>query len=379
MPELFSPQAFAGFGPDRLHLVEEGPRLTRIESGRPSGLRSRVRLDCPRRPGVYGMVDARGELIYVGKARCLRSRLLSYFRPRSREPKAGAIIRETRLLVWEVVPTELSALLRELELIRRWQPRFNVQNQPRRKRPAWVCLGRRPAPHVFLTRRVPGTAQVAFGPVPGGATAREAVRRLNDWSRLRDCPQPQTMRFVDQQELFPVVRAAGCLRHEIGTCLAPCAAACSHTDYLRQVRAARAFLDGTDITPLRQMQQEMKAAAEALQFERAGALRDRLEILGWLHAHLERLRQARALSFVYPLQGYDGREWWYLVRCGQVRAILPTPGPGLAEVLNVVYGGRGAEQVDGVLLVAAWFRKRPAERQRCLDVEKALKLARQWL
>src|SRR6185436_5115761 len=123
--------------------------------------------------GVYGMVDLRGEVIYVGKARCLRSRLLSYFRPKSRDPKAGDIIRRTRLLAWEVLPTELSALLRELELIRRWQPRFNVQGQPRRRRPQWVCIGRPPAPQVFLAPRIPSTAQAVFGPVSGGFRAKD--------------------------------------------------------------------------------------------------------------------------------------------------------------------------------------------------------------
>ena len=378
MPELFSRQAFAGFGPDRLHISEEGPRLTCIQARRPSGLRSQVRLDGPKRPGVYGMVDERGELIYVGKARCLRSRLLSYFRPRSRDPKAGAIIRQTRSIAWEIVPTELSALLRELELIRRWQPRFNVKNQPRRKRPAWVCLGRRPAPHAFLTRRVPTTAQVAFGPIPGGFVAREAVRRLNDWFQLRDCAQTQTMVFADQRDLFPVLHPAGCIRHEIGTCLGPCAAACSHAEYLEQVRAAQAFLEGRDASPLEKLEREMLAASTALQFERAGALRDRLEVLRWLHTHLERLRQARAMSFVYPLQGFEGRTWWYLIRCGQVKAIVPTTAAKVTELLERVYslsgepGQRGAEQVDSILLVSAWFRKRPRERERVLTPEQAL-------
>src|SRR5262249_17866709 len=88
---LFSHQAFGGFGPARLALPGGPLPLTRVQ-GRPSRLRHKVRLECPRRPGVYGMVDRAGELIYVGKAKCLRARLLSYFRPKSRDPKAGQII-----------------------------------------------------------------------------------------------------------------------------------------------------------------------------------------------------------------------------------------------------------------------------------------------
>src|SRR5262249_32652426 len=159
------------------------------------------------------------------------ARLLSYFRPNSRDPKAGRILDQTRVLVWETAPSEFAALLRELELIRRWQPRFNVQGQPRRRRRVYVCLGRRPAPYAFLAPRPASTVLAGFGPVPSGERAREAVRRVNDWYGLRDCPQAQEMVFAEQKELFPVLRAAGCLRHEIGTCLGPCAAACTQAAY----------------------------------------------------------------------------------------------------------------------------------------------------
>ncbi len=371
MAELFSPEAFTGFGPDALHLIDTPPHLGRVQARRPSGLRSGVRLDCPRRPGVYGMIDARGELIYVGKSSCLRSRLLSYFRPKSRDPKAGDIIARTRLLAWEVLPTELSALLRELELIRRWRPPFNVQGQPRRRRPLWLCLGRRPAPHVFAAPRVPASALAAFGPLPGGAITRESARRVNDWFRLRDCPHSQEMIFADQQELFPVVRAPGCIRHEIGTCLGPCAAACSHTDYLAEVRSARAFLEGRDGTPLERLTRDMQTASAALQFERAALLRDRLTVLNWLSVQLERLRQARALSFVYPLTGHDGRDWWYVIRRGEVRGVIPATA-ATVERIEQLWAGRGREEADRLLLAAAWFRKRPQERQRGLSVENAL-------
>src|SRR5262245_41478829 len=333
------------------------------------------------------MVDARGELIYVGKAKCLLARLLSYFRPHSRDPKAGQIIAASRLIAWEPAPTEFSALLRELELIRRWQPRFNVQGQPKRKRRTFVCLGRRPAAYAFVGPRVTASVVAAFGPVPSGRQAREAVRRVNDWFRLRDCPQPQEMRFNDQQELFPVLRAAGCIRHEIGTCLGPCAAACSHAGYEAQLEAARTFLEGRDASLLETIERDMLAASAALQFERAAALRDRLEPLRWLHNCLERLRRARALSFVYPLRSYEGIELWYAIHRGAVRAVVAAPEDGggdeTADVLAGVFaerpglpGRKEAEAVDGVLLADACFRKHAEERQRTLSPEQALALCR---
>lgn len=344
-----------------------------------------MRRECPRRPGVYGMVDPSGELIYVGKAKCLRSRLLSYFRRNSRDPKAGRILESTRLIAWEHAPSEFGALLRELELIRRWRPRFNVHGQPRRRR-CYVCLGRRPAPYAYLAVRPPANAAAAYGPVPSGEKAREAVRRLNDWYKLRDCPQAVGLSFAEQGELFPVVQAPGCIRHEIGNCLAPCAAVCTRREYTGNVRSARAFLEGLDPSPLESLEREMNAAAAALAYERAGALRDKLEALRWLGEHLDRLRQAARRSFVYLVAGEDGDELWYLVHGGRVRAVVPAPADeagrrAAAEALAAVYedgskvrGALSLDEIDGVLLVAAWFRRHSAERWRTLGPQEALRV-----
>jgi excinuclease ABC subunit C len=331
------------------------------------------------------MISARGELIYVGKAKSLRARLLSYFRPRSRDPKAGRILAQTRSLVWEAVPSEFAALLRELELIRRWRPRFNVQGQPRRRRRVYVCVGRQPAPYVFLSRRPPAGALACFGPVPAAREAREAVRWLNDLFQLRDCPQSQEMIFAEQAELFPVLRAAGCLRHEIGTCLGPCVAVCTRQAYGEHVRAVRAFLDGTERTVLDRLEQDMQQASLAQAFERAAALRDRLAALTWLRERLDRLREVRqGDSVIYPVPGADGQHWWYLIRDGMVVRVLTAPrtpeeGRLALRTVRTVFRETNAwprvpacDEVDGLLLVAAWFRRYPEERSRLILPETAL-------
>jgi excinuclease ABC subunit C len=375
---LFARRAFTGFGPHGLSPTQEPLPLFAVQGGRPARLRRLVGRECPRLPGVYGMVDGRGELIYVGKAKCLRSRLLSYFRPRSRDPKAGRIVADTRVLAWEPSPSEFAALLRELELIQRWQPRYNVQGQPGRRRGTYVCVGRRPAPYVFLAARPPARALATFGPVPAGDRAREAVRRVNDWFRLRDCPQAQEMAFADQRDLFPLPRAPGCLRHEIGNCLGPCAGACTRDDYAGNLEAALGFLEGRDSSPLEVLERDMAAASAALLFERAGALRDKLDVLRWLSKHLERLRQAAGHSFVYPVEGHDGSACWYLVHQGRVRAAVPAPRDAAgrqaaAALLKSVYQAPGVpgplslDEIDAVLLVAGWFRRHPGERGRTLQ------------
>ena len=380
MKGLFYCRRFTGFGPTRFQPSSAPPAAHQVGAPRPALLRRCVREECPRRPGVYGMVDAEGELIYVGKAKCLRTRLASYFRPRSRNPKAGHILEHTATLVWEFVPSEFAALLRELELIHRWRPRFNVQGQPGRYRRTYVCLGRQPAPHAFLARQPPAGALASFGPVPAGTRATDAVRRLNDWFGLRDCPQAQEMLFADQAELFPVVRVAGCIRHEIGTCLGPCAGACTRSAYGERVRAARAFLEGSDHSPLHALERDMTTAAVAEAFERAAALRDKLVSLRWLQEQITRLRDAQeGQSFIYPVRGHGGQNMWYFIDRGRVAAVLAAPRVqagrrAAAEAISAVFAENqsgirpsGTEEMDALLLVAAWFRRYPDERRRTLD------------
>jgi excinuclease ABC subunit C len=382
---LFSFSAFTDFGPSALALSPSAAAVYQIH-GPPAGkLRRQVREICSSRPGVYGMLNPHGELIYVGKAKRLRARLLTYFRPRSRDPKAGRILTQTCAIVWEYSPSEFAALHRELELIRRWRPRFNVRGQPHDRSYTFVCLGRRPAPYAFLTRRPPRDVEHSFGPVRAGEAARQAVRRLNDWFGLRDCPQAQEMVFADQGELFPVLRAAGCLRHEIGTCLGPCAAACTRQAYGEQVRAAAAFLAGTDPTPLGKLEQDLAAAAAAQAYERAAVLRDRLAALCWLSEQLDQLRRLRADgSFIYPLRNHDGSQAWYLIRHGRTVAALIAPHDdetrrAAATRIAAVYDNQdvrgqleSAEYLEGVLLVASWFRLHPGERRRLLKADEFL-------
>lgn len=373
MEGLFPRRRFREFGPNALLTSADTPPFECITASRPSSLRAKVRAGCPRVPGVYGMIDAVGELIYVGKAKDLRARLLTYFRPRSRDPKAGRIVHQARILVWEPATSEFAALLRELELIRRWQPRFNVQGQPKRRRRCYICLGRRPAAYAYLSTRPSGRGVYCFGPIPASHRAREAVRHINDLFRLRDCPQAQEMVFTDQRELFPLPRAAGCIRYEIRTCLGPCAAACSQAEYSAQVQAARAFLEGRDTRLLSRFQREMEQASRELAFERAATLRDKLDVMTWLVDRLTFMRRARARhSFIYPVQGHDGGVVWYLIHQGQARAAIAAPRDEASRaqavgLIETIYRKRGlglwpGEEIDGVLLVAGWFKRHPEER-----------------
>jgi excinuclease ABC subunit C len=215
--------------------------------------------------------------------------------------------------------------------------------------------------------------------------AREAARRLNDLFHLRDCAQHQAMHFAEQSELFPILRTAGCLRYELGTCLGPCAAFTTRSTYSRHVRAVKDFLEGRDISILHRLESQMHGASERQQFEQAAALRDKMAPIQWLRERLVGLDEARQRhSFIYPVASADKATMWYLIRQGRVCAAVPEPLNATSrtkadESVRQVFAGRAAwhgivpsQFVDHVLLVAGWFRRRPDEAKRVLTIEKAL-------
>lgn len=381
---LFDLDPFAGFGPGRFRPLGDVPAGHRVRGKSSRTLLRGVQDHAPKRPGVYGMLDPRGRVVYVGKAKSLRVRLLSYFRVNSRDPKAGKILKHTRVLVWEQTADEFSALLRELELIRRFRPRFNVLGQPGPRRYLYLCLGKPPAPHAYLSREPSGKDVASYGPLVGRGRLEDAVRRLNDYFKLRDCPGTVKMAFADQPDLFPADRSVRCLRSDIGTCLTPCAGACSRKEYAANVRAAKAFLDGRDRTALKDLTKRMSAASAEMKYEQATALRDRLQLLARLDERLTFLRNARNTgSFVYPLTGADGSTMWYLIHRGEVRAAVREPQDEAAlaaaeAVIEAAFarpvaaGELTYHTVDSVLLVSAWFRKYAGEKAKLLTREAAL-------
>jgi excinuclease ABC subunit C len=210
-------EAFSGFGPCSFGL-RLGRRAAAIELARSRRADRRLlREFCPRAPGVYGMIDEQDQLIYVGKAKRLRNRLLSYFHEQARDAKAGEIISHTRRIIWERTPHELVALARELELIRRFLPRFNVQGRPDRFGRHYVCLGRAPAPYVFVTDEPTRRADVCFGPLRGRERLSRAARYLNQHFRLRDCPDRVPMIFREQMRMFDETPTAQCPRFDMET------------------------------------------------------------------------------------------------------------------------------------------------------------------
>jgi excinuclease ABC subunit C len=198
-----------------------------VSKSRPHRLRERVR-EAQNRPGTYRMLSEGGEIVYVGKSKQVRTRLLSYLRADDGE-KAHRILRDTHELAWDYEPSEFAALLRELELIKRHRPRFNVQHK-RDGRYSFLKLSPGAAPKLFVVGAVTDDDASYFGPFRGGRRIVEAVRELNDLLGLRDCALGTPMRFADQPDLFAFQATPRCHRADLKLCAAPCAGLCSQAE-----------------------------------------------------------------------------------------------------------------------------------------------------
>lgn len=384
--------------PARLHV--KPPQSTPAQR---KALRDTVRAECERRPGVYRMLGPTGIVLYVGQSRVLRTRLLSYFRAKGRRNKAARIVRHAFRIEWEYTSTEFAALLRELRLIKQHRPHFNAMMVADEWPRAYVALTGGAVPGLTVVPRSDEPSAVAmFGPFRRVSRLREAVRALADATGIRDCSLDEmtgavrtrslwfdtddamgaparTARPASRPKTSNRTRAPGCLRHDLGSCVGPCIGRGDGPEYRAQAAMVRDFLEGRSDAPVVSLTHAMQEASASLAFERAAVLRDRLERVSWLH---ERVRHFHAnvdrLTFRYHATGAEDAEWVYLVRRGTVRAEIPAPRTPdeqreLEAMAQRIFEGpdpSGADiplhDLDEFYLVASWFRRRPAERERAV-------------
>ena len=341
-----------------------------------SAMRALVRANAKDRPGVYRMLSSDGEIVYVGKSKRVRSRLLSYFRGEFPEDKCARIVREAEHIEWDYTPSEFAALLEELRLIKRFRPRLNVAMKRDARHFAFIKLTRGVAPKLLVVRGAGADdAQIYYGPFHGAQRVGDACRELNDALGLRDCKLGQAMHYADQRELFKnFPRTPGCIRYEIKKCLGPCVGGCTASEYQDRVQLVRAFLDGADDAPMTLLKAEMLAASANLEFERAGMLRDKLGRLEDLRAQFIKFRFAvETLSFVYTVPGHEGDDRVYLIRRGRVRGESAAPRSDaerkqlihmVEDVFNPIERDSAqvpSHEIDELLLLSSWFRRFPDE------------------
>jgi len=342
-------------------------------------LRAHVRAHAENRPGIYRMFGPGEELIYVGKSIRIRTRLLSYFRA-ARGEKAAEIISHAHRIEWEYAPSEFAALLQEFRQIKRWRPVYNVEHK-RDRQYCFIKLTNDAAPKLLVVSQPIADGALYYGPFRGRARVTEAMRELSDLLELRTCAGRTPISFADQPDLFGFTSTPLCIRAELHRCLAPCAAGCTQAAYAEQVDLARRFLEGDTERPLAILHDRMQRAAERLDFEYAGTLRDRARRLEAVRDELSALRGSiLGSTFLYPVPGFDGDDRVYLLRRGLIVGEYPAPQSpegwaelaeqakqrldhGLLDTLHV-----HPHEAPEILLIARWFRLHPDERERTIPL-----------
>ncbi len=218
-----------------------------------------------QRPGVYRMIGANGDVLYVGKARNLRKRVGSYFSGRAQEAKTIALVRQIENIDVTVTRTEAEALMLEYNLIKQHKPKYNVLLRDDKSYPYIHISVDDQFPRISFyrgTRKVRGRL---FGPYPNAGSVRESLSQLQKLFRIRQC-EDTTFRG----------RSRPCLQYQIGRCTAPCVGLVSEDEYRRDIESAMLFLQGDGDAVIERLAKSMEAAAEAQAYERAAQFRDRL-------------------------------------------------------------------------------------------------------
>jgi len=222
----------------------------------------------PSAPGVYRMVGAGGEVLYVGKAKNIKKRVLSYARPTGQVTRIARMVAITASIEFVTTATETEALLLEANLIKRLRPRFNVLLRDDKSFPyILISKGERPA-QISKHRGARNRDGDYFGPFAAVNAVNRTITALERAFLIRSCADA-----VYESRTRP------CLLYQIKRCSAPCTGEVSRPDYDELVREAKAFLSGKSHAVKEELAQEMDRAAEALDFERAAVLRDRLAAL----------------------------------------------------------------------------------------------------
>lgn len=383
--EVAKPPEFSGLGPSILAQQTRGRIRRHVLPDDRMASRSMLHDHCPLCPGVYAWLDSRKQICYVGKSKSLRKRLLSYFAKTPTDGKAERIRRTAKMLVWEPISTELLALIREQELIYRWRPEFNTQGQPVKRQPAFLCFGGSPAPHAFFTRRITDKAVQIYGPVAGTGRLRAAIESLNFVFQLRDCPDKTSFAFNDQPQLFDNPITPKCIRHELGSCPAPCARKCSRKEYDQHVQQAIQFVEGTTTDVLQKLDRQMREAASQCAFERAASLRDHTANLGWLNRRMKDLRRAKRLfNGVLPLAARNDRTVWLILKGGRLVGSAAAPDtPHRAAAAAAYLHQRQIEpdqlpenimEMNMQMILMSWIRKHKELVQSLISFEDAIEI-----
>ena len=223
----------------------------------------------PASPGVYLMKDAEGNILYVGKATNLHHRVRSYFTAgQNLSPKIQRLVARVDDLDFFVTASEQEALILELNLIKRYRPRYNVQLKDDKTFPYLKIDLNEDWPGVYVTRRLEENGERYFGPFTNARSVRQAMKMIRGIFPFRSCSR--TITGTDSRP---------CLEYHIRYCVAPCIGAVSKREYAEVIRQVILFLEGKQEKVLHMLEGQMRDAAEALDFEKAALLRDQIQAI----------------------------------------------------------------------------------------------------
>ncbi|MFC6639249.1 excinuclease ABC subunit UvrC [Sulfitobacter sp. JBTF-M27] len=219
-------------------------------------------------PGVYRMLDAESRVLYVGKARNLRARVSNYARPAGHSPRIARMISNTASMMFLTTKTETEALLLEQNLIKQLKPKFNVLLRDDKSFPNILVTADHDYPQIKKHRGAKKERGAYYGPFASAGAVNRTLNQLQRVFLLRDC----------SNAMFES-RTRPCLQYQIKRCSAPCVGKISPEDYQQTVKDAERFLCGKTTDIQARLASEMNAASDAMEFERAAALRDRIKAL----------------------------------------------------------------------------------------------------
>jgi excinuclease ABC subunit C len=224
--------------------------------------------ELPAGPGVYQMKDARGRIIYIGKAKSLKARVPTYFQDAARhDPRIAHLVRLIRDVDWIVVPTELDALMLESSLVRQFKPHYNTMLKDDKSYPYIKITTNEPYPRVMLTRRYLDDRAKYWGPLTSVHQVRSAVRFIGNLFQLRTCKLP-----LDGEQFMQ----KPCLDYHLKLCSAPCSDYISREEYGRLVGYAVDFFNGHYGRVEAELKRRMQECSELKQYENAARYRDLL-------------------------------------------------------------------------------------------------------
>ena len=223
----------------------------------------------PNLPGVYIMHDARGKVIYVGKAIILKNRVRSYFRESSKQsPKVQALVAKVEEIETIVTANEMEALILECNLIKKYRPRYNISLKDDKTYPYLKITLQEDFPRIFVTRRVLRDGAKYFGPYADAGALHANVKLIRSMFPLRHCRKMN----VDRP----------CLQYHIKRCLAPCVGKVTKEDYKKMIDAVILLMEGKTAELEKDLKHKMQAASDKLHFEEAARYRDSLRSIDYL-------------------------------------------------------------------------------------------------